>query len=231
MIPRYQTLLMDADRTLFDFERSEAQALERTLRDFSLPFSQEILKTYIQINEALWRKLELGEVSRERLQTARFKGLLETLGTPGEPDKLNERYVEHLGEGNFLLPGALEVCRRLSETCKLVLVTNGLHKAQTRRFQTSEIAPYFSGLFISEDLGCDKPDPAFFDAVLADLNNPPRCQLLVVGDSLSSDIQGAANAGLDACWLNPKGAARPQGLPIAYEIRALKELIPIVLGE
>ena len=231
MAPRYHTLLMDADRTLFDFERSEAQALERTLQDFSLPFSQEILMAYIQINEALWRKLELGEISRSWLQAARFEGLLQAIGAPGEPGQLNERYVEHLGEGNFLLPGAAQVCRRLSKTCRLVLVTNGLHKAQTRRFATSAIKPYFSGLFISEDLGCDKPDPAFFDAVLAALGNPPRRQLLVVGDSLSSDIQGAANAGLDACWLNPKGAARPQGLPIADEIRALEELVPIVLGK
>ena len=128
----------------------------------------------------------------------------------------------------MLLPGAEELCRVLSRDHRLYLLTNAVASVQKTRFANSAIAPYFQGAFISEEVGVGKPDPAYFDYVFHAVPGLARDNALVIGDSLTSDIQGANNAGLPCCWFNPKGQPRPQGLRIDYEIRALEELYAIV---
>ena len=128
----------------------------------------------------------------------------------------------------MLLPGAEELCRVLSRDHRLYLLTNAVASVQKTRFANSAIAPYFQGVFISEEVGVGKPDPAYFDYVFHAVPGLARDNALVIGDSLTSDIQGANNAGLPCYWFNPKGQPRPQGLRIDYEIRALEELYAIV---
>ena len=128
----------------------------------------------------------------------------------------------------MLLPGAEELCQVLSRDHRLYLLTNAVASVQKTRFANSAIAPYFQGVFISEEVGVGKPDSAYFDYVFHAVPGLARDNALVIGDSLTSDIQGANNAGLPCCWFNPKGQPRPQGLRIDYEIRALEELYAIV---
>ena len=157
----------------------------------------------------------------------RFRRYLSRLGLPGDPAECNRIYLEALGRSAVLLPHALEVCRALAQNHRLYIITNAVASVQRARLSQSAIAPYIQDAFISEEAGAAKPSRAYFDYVLTHLPGVRPEECLVVGDSLSSDIQGANNAGLPCCWFNRTGAPRPKGLRIDYEITALPQLLEI----
>lgn len=224
----YPYLLFDADNTLFDFDQAERNAHLLLCRAHGLAFSEEGYQLYHKCNADLWRDFDRGLCTKEYLLVERFRRYLAITGEHANPEALNRDHLRALGEGAMLLPGAEELCRVLSRDHRLYLLTNAVASVQKTRFANSAIAPYFQGVFISEEVGAGKPDPAYFDYVFHAVPGLARDNALVIGDSLTSDIQGANNAGLPCCWFNPKGQPRPQGLRIDYEIRALEELYAIV---
>jgi len=204
----YRWLLFDADNTLFDFHASEDHLLCRTLSHFGLTPSETRKNHYRTINAALWRAFERGEIQQEELMVERYARFLREEGISGDPAAWNDYGLHCLLEYPLLLPGALEVCQTLSKQYILALVTNGLPSVQRGRLQRSPLAAYFGNrVYISGELGCRKPEKLFFDRVLTDLKalDTPRLAL-VIGDSLSSDIQGAQNAGLDSVWISDRDA-------------------------
>lgn len=224
----YPYLLFDADNTLFDFDQAERNAHLLLCRAHGLAFSEEGYQLYHKCNADLWRDFDRGLCTKEYLLVERFRRYLAITGERADPEALNRDHLRALGEGAMLLPGAEELCRVLSRDHRLYLLTNAVASVQKARFANSAIAPYFQGVFISEEVGVGKPDSAYFDYVFHAVPGLARDNALVIGDSLTSDIQGANNAGLPCCWFNPKGQPRPQGLRIDYEIRALEELYAIV---
>ena len=224
----YPYLLFDADNTLFDFDQAERNAHLLLCRAHGLAFSEEGYQLYHKCNADLWRDFDRGLCTKEYLLVERFRRYLAITGERADTEALNRDHLRALGEGAMLLPGAEELCRVLSRDHRLYLLTNAVASVQKARFANSAIAPYFQGAFISEEVGVGKPDPAYFDYVFHAVPGLARDNALVIGDSLTSDIQGANNAGLPCCWFNPKGQPRPQGLRIDYEIRALEELYAIV---
>lgn len=224
----YPYLLFDADNTLFDFDQAERNAHLLLCRAHGLAFSEEGYQLYHKCNADLWRDFDRGLCTKEYLLVERFRRYLAITGERADPEALNRDHLRALGEGAMLLPGAEELCRVLSRDHRLYLLTNAVASVQKTRFANSAIAPYFQGVFISEEVGVGKPDPAYFEYVFRAVPGLTRDNALVIGDSLTSDIQGANNAGLPCCWFNPKGQPRPQGLRIDYEIRAPEELYAIV---
>ena len=224
----YQYLLFDADNTLFDLDAAERSAHQKLCREYGLAFSEEGYQLYHQCNAQLWHEFDLGRCTKEFLLVERFRRYLAITGEKADPQALNIAHLRALGEGAVLLPEALALCRRLAANHALYLLTNAVASVQRRRFEGSPIAPFFRGVFISEDIGWGKPSREYFDYVFRSVPGLERDNALVIGDSLSSDIQGANNAGLPCCWFNPRGLPRPGHLRIDYEIRALEELLPIV---
>lgn len=224
----YQYLLFDADNTLFDFDAAERNAHLQLCRDYHLAFSEEGYQLYHQCNAQLWHEFDLGRCTKEYLLVERFRRYLAITGERADPEALNIAHLQALGEGAILLPGALELCRQLAVNHKLYILTNAVASVQRQRFERSPIASFFQGVFISEDIGCGKPSREYFDYVFRVVPELNPDNALVIGDSLSSDIQGANNAGLPCCWFNPKALPRPDHLRIDYEIRTLEELLPIV---
>ena len=224
----YPYLLFDADNTLFDFDQAERNAHLLLCRAHGLAFSEEGYQLYHKCNADLWRDFDRGLCTKEYLLVERFRRYLAITGERADPEALNRDHLRALGEGAMLLPGAEELCRVLSRDHRLYLLTNAVASVQKTRFANSAIAPYFQGVFISEEVGVGKPDSAYFDYVFHAVPGLARDNALVIGDSLTSDIQGANNAGLPCCWFNPKGQPWPQSLRIDYEIRALEELYAIV---
>ncbi len=225
---RYQYLLFDADNTLFDFEAANHNAFAKTCEYCGLDYSEELYEFYESINRPLWHQLDRGEVTKEFLVVERFRRFLEQLGIDRDPAECNRIQLTNLGLSTTLLPHALEVVQKLSQTHKLYIVTNAVASVQRARLSASEIAPYITAAFISEEAGAAKPSLAYFDYVMARIDDITRENCLVIGDSLSSDIQGANNAGLPACWYNLKGEPRPESPHVDYEIRDLRELYDIV---
>ena len=225
---KYPYLLFDADNTLFDFDAAEKNAHRQVCRKHRLSFTEEGYALYRRCNAQLWQDFDRGLCSKEFLLTERFRRYLSLTGETGDPEAMNRDHLRALGESAVLLPGAEALCRRLAAGHELYLVTNAVESVQRARFERSAIRPYFRDVFISEAIGCGKPSPAYFAYVLRAVPGLTAENGLVIGDSITSDIQGANNAGLACCWFNPKGLPRPDGLRIDYEVRTLEEIADLV---
>lgn len=224
----YTYLLFDADNTLFDFDAAERSAHAVLCQRHGLALSEESYQLYHRCNAQLWHDFDRGLCTKEFLLVERFRRYLALTGERADPEELNREHALALGGSAVLLPGALELCRALYPCHELYILTNAVASVQRARFARSEIAPYFRDVFISESIGAGKPSPAYYRHVFQAVPGlrPDNC--LVIGDSLSSDIQGANNAGLPCCWFNPKGLSRPEGLRIDHEVRTLGEILSIV---
>ena len=227
---RYTTLLMDADETLLDFCRSEGFALSDTLEKYGIAMTPDIQHAYHEINRSLWQQLERGEILRERLKVQRFEELFNSIGAVGiDAAAFNEQYMTTLGTRGFLLDGALELVEALSQRYRICIITNGTACVQHTRLADSGLMQFINGLFISQEIGADKPSPVFFDAVLNALGNPDKRDLLVIGDSLTSDIRGGLLSGIDTCWYAPHGDMPPDDIVPTYVVHSFDELLSLLV--
>lgn len=226
----YDIVLLDADMTIWDFEASEKLALEDTVKHMGVEMTEEVSVFYHKVNAALWKAFDLKQVTKEELSYQRFHDLLQFVGKQGDPLALNAYYQQRLGEHSIMLPGAEEMCRKLAERCTLYILTNGMHTAQVGRFEKSPIKVYIKDMFISEDMGCQKPDKEYFDKVFAIIGLEDKSRAVMVGDSLTSDIQGGINGGVDTIWYNPQRKPfNPQIMP-TYTAYIMDEIVERVFA-
>ena len=222
----YDVFLIDADGTLFDFELAEATAFRSVFEGYGFRYSEEVLKLYSSINDKLWKSFEVGGISIEGIKTQRFIRLFDEIGIECDACDFNEKYVVELGKCAFLIDGARDVCEKLSVSGKSVyIVTNGITQVQRARLSSSLIKDYVSDCFISELIGFQKPDVRFFEYVLKNIPKTGKDRILMVGDSLTADITGGNNAGIDTCWFNEKKAENLTQVKPTYEINRLSELV------
>lgn len=225
----YQIILFDADETLFDFSKGERNAFRKVLEKRNLVDSEQWYQEYHKINQSLWKQFERGEITKEKIQQARFAEFFSQQGLQLNGEEANQDFLNGLAQAADLIIGAEELCRELSREYSLYIITNGISKVQKCRFERSLLKPYFKSVFVSEEVGFQKPQKEYFDHVLQEISlieNKPISneQLLVVGDSLTSDIQGAVNAGLDSCWYHPKSDENQSQIKYTYEINTLTQL-------
>jgi 2-haloacid dehalogenase len=226
----YQWLLLDADGTLFDYDRAEMAALRLTFEAAGQTFHPSYAEAYRRINAAIWREFELGQITQELLRTRRFAQLFDEVQVDLDLEHFSSAYLRNLALGTDLLDGAEELLRALYGRVGLALITNGLKDVQRPRLERSTIGGCFDAVVISEEVGAAKPDPAIFDVALARMGHPRREEVLMVGDSPTSDVAGANRSGIDACWFNPAGLPLPPGLEVRYQIRELGELVELATG-
>lgn len=224
----YSILLFDADNTLFNFNAGNRRAFSEVCRICHLPDTDELFHAYEAVNAEMWSAFDRGECTKDFLVVERFRLFLERAGLQADPVQCNKIHLSTLATNTVLLPHALEVCQTLAQTHSLYIVTNAVAAVQKARLAASDLRPYITDAFISEDAGASKPSVAFFDYVFSRIPGITRENCLLIGDSPSSDLQGANNYGIPCCWYNPRGLARPDGIRIDYEIRDLPELLPIV---
>ncbi|MGE5654291.1 MAG: YjjG family noncanonical pyrimidine nucleotidase [Bacillota bacterium] len=221
---RYNLILLDADGTLFDFERAETIALQQVLAHHQLAYSDALRARYREINSSLWIEFERGLVDKARLQVARFENLLAEFKLDGDPAVLNTVYTDYLAEARHLIDGAVELCQELSENYTLAIASNGIARTQRRRIKGSAIEPYIKHIVVSEEAGYQKPHQGFFEYAMRICGETDKDKVMIVGDSLSADIKGGVDFGITTCWYNPAGAANTDGLRIDHTIRELREL-------
>ena len=220
----FKWILFDADGTLFDYDAAEREALNDLWASVRLPPRADLLEAYRRINSALWRRFEAGEVSAHEIKLERFRGLVEELGVEAEPDRLSAGYLDHLGRQTHLLPGAEEVLSVLAGSRSLALITNGLASVQRSRLRLSPIGRHFEVVVISEEVGSAKPDGRIFEAAFEKMGSPGRAEVLMVGDNLLADVEGARRFGLPTCWFNHNGRSSRGAAEPTFEIHALAEL-------
>ena len=225
-----RNVLFDLDDTLFDFHKAEKIALTKTLVHFGIDPTEETLALYSTINAAHWKRLELGEISREEVKVGRYRELFETIGVECDPVKATAYYESMLAIGHYFMPGAPELLEELYGKYRLYIVSNGTAKVQEGRIGSSGIAKYMDGIFISQILGANKPDKQFFDICFAEIPDFSLSETVIIGDSLSSDIKGGINAGITTVWFNPKGIENDNDIKPDYTIKELSE-VPGLLSQ
>lgn len=225
-----RNVLFDLDDTLFDFHKAEKIALTKTLVHFGIDPTEETLALYSTINAAHWKRLELGEISREEVKVGRYRELFKTIGVECDPVKATAYYESMLAIGHYFMPGAPELLEELYRKYRLYIVSNGTAKVQEGRIGSSGIAKYMDGIFISQILGANKPDKQFFDICFAEIPDFSLSETVIIGDSLSSDIKGGINAGITTVWFNPKRIENDSDIKPDYTIKALSE-VPGLLSQ
>lgn len=224
---KYDLILMDADNTLYDFDASEARAIREVLPQMGIS-APDAPQVYSRLNAACWLDYNRGLITQSALRVRRFRELLEYYGIKGDPQVCTDLYSEALSRQCIPFPGALEAVQAISARLPIVVLTNGLSDIQHRRFDHSPLSPYLSGLLISGEEGHPKPEPHMYEKALAQFHATPA-RALMIGDSLTSDILGANRVGIDACWFNPRGKARGEGVHVEYEIRRVDEMPAVAL--
>jgi YjjG family noncanonical pyrimidine nucleotidase len=222
--PRYRWLLFDADGTLFDYDRAERAAIEQALGEIGVSFKPDYLATYRRINAALWQQVEKGELTPGVVKVRRFEQWLEAIHLTHSPDVFSASYLECLANCSELLEDAEAVLESLHRKYRIAILTNGLKVVQRGRLARSVIRHHVSDIIISEEIGAAKPAREFFDTAFARLGHPSKREVLMIGDGWASDIEGAVQYGIDACWYNPGRNPRPASCEIIREIASLREL-------
>ncbi len=226
---KYKIIIFDADETLFDFRKSEKYAFENTMLEFNMEYDEDYhLKIYSDINKIIWNEFEEGLISQEKLKTERFKRLSDKLNIHFDEIKFSESYLKHLSNASFLYDDSIPLIEILSEDYRLSIITNGLNDVQDNRIRKSIISNYFEDIIISEVVKVAKPDPKIFELAFKNINHTDKSKVLMVGDSLTSDIQGGINFGIDTCWYNPNRIINKTGIKPTYEISNLMDLPKIL---
>ena len=217
-------LFLDLDDTILDFHKAERIALAKTIRDFGVEPTEHVLHRYHIINKLHWEMLERGELTRAEVQVGRFRALFEELGVAVDAAAVAAKYSENLAIGHYFMPGAEEALEALSKKYRLFLASNGTASVQKGRMTSANLYRFFEQVYVSQEIGHNKPSKAYFDACFARIPDFDPARAMIVGDSLTSDIRGGINAGIKTCWVNPAhDPGRPDIRP-DYEIEALSQL-------
>lgn len=222
------TILLDLDNTLLDFNKAERIALTRTLKQLGIDPEEHLLKRYSELNLAQWRLLEQGKISRDEVKIRRYRLLFDEYKIDCSAKEAARIYEDLLGMGHYFMDGAKELLKELKDTYSLYIVTNGTKSVQTGRIKSAALEKYFQGIFISEDIGFNKPSREFFEQCFDKILDFEKESTVIVGDSLTSDILGGINAGIKTIWFNPERRENTSDILPDYEIAFLSQLIPLL---
>ena len=221
-------LFLDLDDTILDFHKAERAAISKTFREFGIEPTDEVLQRYSLINKACWHKLELGEWVREQVLVKRFELLFQEYGIHCDGTQVARAYEKNLSVGHWFLPGAEEAVATLSKKYRLFLASNGTASVQKGRMTSANLYRFFEKVFVSQDIGHNKPSKAYFDGCFSQIPDFDPAQAIILGDSLTSDILGGIHAGVRTCWFNPKRHPRRADIIPDFEIRSLDAFVPLI---
>ncbi|MCM1119055.1 MAG: YjjG family noncanonical pyrimidine nucleotidase [bacterium] len=225
----FTTLLWDVDGTLLDFDYSMRRSLQRCFRSIGQPITEEMIQRYSQINDGYWRRLERGEITRAELLVGRFRDFFAEYGLAMDDEKaFLDEFQKGLGHYYAFMDDSLTVVKALQDQYRQYVVTNGVAATQMSKLKLSGLFEVMDGIFISEEVGCGKPSLDFFNYCLERLAEKDRDRILIIGDSMTSDILGGLRAGIRTCWYNPDEKPQLYDYKADYEIAVLQQLYEVL---
>lgn len=224
----FTTVLMDVDGTLLDFDEAECRGVRIVMQSRGVEPTKYLVQRYHEINKKYWKAFERGEIPKEAIIENRFVDFFRTLGQEIDAAEVERLYREQLDSCAILIEGAFDICAYLRERYQLYVVTNGISHTQYRRLKDSGLSQFFSDIFVSEDTGSQKPKREYFDYCFARIPEQDPSRMIIIGDSLTSDIQGGQNAGIATCWVNFGGHPRIADVKPDYEVNRLADIKKIL---
>lgn len=197
----YDIILMDLDNTILDFNTAEKDSFKKVIKEIGLSYTDDLLEQYQKINKSLWHRLEQGEISKEIVLNTRFSEFFKLYDIQADGKEIEKTYRFYLDNSSALIPNAEYTLIKLKTMGKKIYsASNGVYSTQIKRLSNAGIINLFDGHFISDIIKHEKPSPYFFDFCIKNLSETPKSSILMVGDSPTSDVQGAINIGIDSCF-------------------------------
>lgn len=222
----YSALLMDLDNTILDFSGQEILSFQKIVEAHGLVYTEALFQNYEVINRAMWHQLEQGEVTIDTVLRERFSQFFKQFSIEVDGLEVDEAFRANLSDTPLLMPYAREVLHHFKTLgVPVYSASNGVYKTQMSRLEKADLLQYFDGHFISNHIGFQKPALEFFDYCKQSLGQPLAQNLLMIGDSLTSDIAGANRAQIDSCYYHH---VLPETKQSTYAIQDLRELYEIV---
>lgn len=229
LLSKYTTVFVDADETLFDFHKGEKESLKNTLNSLGIEWQEQFSEIYKEENQKAWISYECNHITRDEMKVQRFKTFFDKVGltvtTPLE--EVNDIYISNLSKCGYLFSGATDFLKRLTSIARVYITTNGLFKTQNNRLIVSGLDKIVNGIYISETMGCNKPAKEYFEYIFSDLNITDKSELIILGDSLTSDMQGGKNAGISTCLYDPHNKVTEHSL-CDYIIHSYDEFFEVI---
>ncbi|MCR4662077.1 MAG: YjjG family noncanonical pyrimidine nucleotidase [Clostridia bacterium] len=219
-------IFIDLDETILDFKKSQCQAIKKCFNDFNLPCSNDMINRYDFINDNQWKLYELGKTSKEELSINRFKLLFQEFNLDLDPVQMQKKYIKHLGEYSYYLYGAKKGINILAKKYLIYIVTNGTYSVQINRIKQSKLDRITNDIFISDKIGFHKPEKEFFDYCFKKTNLEKE-NVVLIGDSLTSDIKGGIEYNLKTIWFNRNN--KTTNLPITANVKSWYEIIQLLI--
>ena len=227
-----KVILWDVDGTLLDFKVAEKEAIRKCFRILELgECSDEMIARYSVINKKYWERLERGELTKPEVLVGRFEEFFATEGIRTDvAAAFNDEYARRLGETVCFCDDCYDLVKSFQGKYKQYGVTNGTKIAQDMKLSKSGLINIFDNVFISEVVGVEKPGIGFFEHVWNTIGHYEKEEVIIVGDSLTSDMKGGNNAGIYTCWYNPKHEINDKDVCVDFEIDNLN-LLPDILDK
>lgn len=227
---KYTHILFDLDNTILDFNQASKLSFEAIMKTYKLDHIPDLYNIYKVVNKQVWRELEMGTITQTELRSKRWNLFFDEIGVRKDGNAANDLYLANLVVHAKLIPGAIDILA----LCKggginTTVVTNGLKEVQRDKIKKFELDPYFDHIVISDEIGVAKPHAPFFDYVFDQIGHPAKENVLIVGDTLTSDVKGGLDYGIDACWYNYEGTDKIPNLQPTYTILDISELKGIIL--
>lgn len=221
-------LFFDADNTLIDFNKASKLSLKSLFTNYGISYTESYINIYKEINLKCWKSFERGEIDKNELIFQRFNQFFLKIGLNEDPIIANTEYLRLLVEHSHLIPGALELLKILRSKYKLHIITNGFKEVQRPKFTRLGLDTYFDNIIVSDEIGMKKPEIRFFDYSLQKAGSPNRNRVMVIGDSLSSDIKGAIQSRLQSIWYNPHKIEKDETIQPSYIVNNLRQILNIL---
>lgn len=221
-------VLLDLDNTIIDFNECARRSIMGIFEDLGFTYNDNVFDTFLTENVKIWKRLELGEIDKAYLRANRWNIILGKLGIDYDGSVIEERFENGVALGAYPVEGAYDLLDYLDKKYDLYVVSNGLKFVQESRVKIGKYDKYFKSLFLSEDIGIQKPDVRFFDYCYEKLGRPNKDELILIGDSLSADIKGGNNFGIDTIWFNKNGEDNLTDIKPTYTVNTLKEIESIL---
>lgn len=224
----YKIVLLDIDDTILDFKECEKNAILKTMTKYGVCPNDELINNYSMINKNLWELFEKKEITKSELLIKRFELFFKPLGVVSDFKQINETYLNYLSNEVIFVKDAKKFCEKLKSKYNVYVVTNAVKKTQEKRLLKAEILKYFDGVFVSEDIGYQKPDYKFFEHIYNKIDKPKKNEIIILGDSKTSDIQGGINFEIATCWFNKNDRDEYPNIKPNYEIKNLMDFFNVV---